>query len=88
MASAAELQDAVRDAAQYDDRLVFEKFIAGRELTVAVLDGRALPIVEIAPAVGFYDYRSKYMPGNTQYRVPAELPADVGDGAVAKVDGG
>jgi len=77
MASAAELQDAVRDAAQYDERLVFEKFIAGRELTIAVLDGRALPIVEIAPTVGFYDYRSKYTPGNTQYDVPADVPADI-----------
>lgn len=68
---------AVRDAAQYDDRLVFETFIPGRELTVAVVKGRALPVVEIAPKLGFYDYRSKYTPGNTEYHVPADVPAAV-----------
>lgn len=71
------LAAAVRDAGQYDDRLVFETFIPGRELTVAVLDGRALPVVEIAPKQGFYDYRSKYTPGNTEYHVPADIPPEV-----------
>jgi D-alanine-D-alanine ligase len=72
-----DLAAAIQDAAQYDERLVFESFIAGRELTVAVLEGRALPVVEIAPKQGFYDYRSKYTPGNTEYHVPADIPAEV-----------
>jgi len=74
---AGELAAAVQDAAQFDERLVFETFIPGRELTVAVVEGRALPVVEIAPRVGFYDYRSKYTPGNTEYHVPAAIPPEV-----------
>jgi D-alanine-D-alanine ligase len=74
---AGDLAAAVGDAARYDERLVFETFIPGRELTVAVLDGRALPVVEIAPKQGFYDYRSKYTPGNTEYHVPADIPPEV-----------
>jgi D-alanine-D-alanine ligase len=54
-----------------------EEFIPGREVTVAVLDGEALPVVEIIPEAGFYDYRHKYTKGQTRYVVPAELPAEV-----------
>jgi D-alanine-D-alanine ligase len=72
---ASEVKAAVVAAAPYDARIVFEQFIPGREMTVAVLDGQALPVVEIVPQVGVYDYRSKYTPGSSRYQVPAEIPA-------------
>ena len=51
--------------------------MAGRELTVGVLDGEALPVVEVIPETGFYDYESKYTPGRTRYVCPAALtPAE------------
>jgi D-alanine-D-alanine ligase len=52
-----------------------EKFIPGRELTVAILDGKALPVVEIKPLNGWYDYTNKYTHGKTDYICPAELNA-------------
>ena len=54
-----------------------EPFIAGRELTVGILDDRALPIVEIVPADGLYDYNAKYERDDTQYIVGPELPSSV-----------
>lgn len=51
-----------------------EERIMGRELTVGVLDGRALPVIEIVPKSGIFDYRSKYTKGMTDYLVPAPLP--------------
>ena len=73
---ASELEAALDDAFQYGAVLI-EEFIPGREVTVAVLDGEALPVVEIIPEAGFYDYRHKYTKGQTRYVVPAELPAEV-----------
>lgn len=49
----------------------------GRETTVAILDGVALPVVEVRPQTGVYDYQSKYTRGATQYFCPAELPVEV-----------
>jgi len=54
--------------------LLVETFIPGRELTAAVLGGQALPLVEIIPASGLYDYQHKYEKGRTRYACPAELP--------------
>jgi D-alanine-D-alanine ligase len=68
------LPAALDDAFRYPPVLV-EAFIPGREITVAVLGGRALPVVEIVPETGFYDYRHKYTKGQTRYVCPAELPA-------------
>lgn len=66
----------IAQAAPYDTRLMFEEFIPGREMTVALLEGRALPVVEIIPQAGVYDYRSKYTAGSSRYQVPAEIPAE------------
>ncbi|OGC95203.1 MAG: hypothetical protein A2W25_02020 [candidate division Zixibacteria bacterium RBG_16_53_22] len=63
----------VQRAAEYSDLLLFEKFIPGRELTVAVLDDQPLPVVEMRPHDGFYDYRHKYTAGMTDYLCPAPL---------------
>lgn len=71
----AALKPAIEDAFRYPPVLV-EEFIPGRELTVAVLEGRALPAVEIIPEEGFYDFRHKYSKGHTRYEVPAELSGD------------
>ncbi len=54
-------------------QLLIEEYIDGRELTVGILDDRALPIVEIIPRSGFYDYTRKYTPGQSEYVVPAQL---------------
>jgi len=54
-----------------------ERRIRGRELTIGVLDGKALGIVEIVSASGVYDYAAKYTPGSTEYRFPAELTDSV-----------
>lgn len=70
----SELAVAVNAAAQIDERVLIEEFIVGREVTVAVLDGAALPIVEVKPKSGFYDYESKYTQGATEYFCPADLP--------------
>lgn len=72
-----DLAGAVENAGAYDTRLLFETFIPGREMTVAILDGRALPVVEIVPHAGFYDYRNKYTAGSSSYHVPADIPPAV-----------
>ena len=64
------LAGALAEASRYDRQLLVEKYIAGRELTAAVLDGRPLPLVEIIPEGGFYDYEAKYLSrGKTHYIV-------------------
>jgi D-alanine-D-alanine ligase len=73
----SELSAAVQLAADYDGHILIEDYIAGRELTVAVLGDQALPVVEIIPRSGFYDYRAKYTAGESTYVCPAELEPDV-----------
>jgi D-alanine-D-alanine ligase len=55
-----ELESAVREAANYDRELLVEKFVPGRELTIGILGDQALPILEIIPKGGFYDFKNKY----------------------------
>jgi len=73
------LEKAFEIAAEYSDELIVEKYIPGREVTVAVLDGKPLPIVEIVPEGGFYDYKRKYTKGTSRYIVPAPLDEDVAE---------
>jgi D-alanine-D-alanine ligase len=75
--TAADLPAALAAAATYDSRLIFEEFIPGREMTVAIVDDKALPVVEIVPQAGVYDYKSKYTAGTSRYQVPAEIPPTV-----------
>ena len=63
-------------AFKYEDRVLVEKFIPGRELTVGVLDGKAMPVTEIIPKSGFYDYKNKYQPGMTDEPCPAPITAE------------
>ena len=69
-----QLGRALNDAFSYSDSVMAERFIEGRELTVAVLGDEALPVVEIKPKDGFYDYLHKYTKGYTDYFCPADLP--------------
>ena len=74
--SASELPAAVELAFEHDTDVLIEEFIEGTEITVAVLGNdelEALPVIEIVPASGFYDYYSKYTPGATEEIVPARI---------------
>ena len=56
---------------------MIEEFVQGREFSVGVIEGKALPIIEIAPIQGFYDYKNKYKAGSAVETCPAELPEEV-----------
>lgn len=58
-----------------DESLMIEEYIAGREMTVAVMDGKALGMLEILPAKDFYDYTAKYSNGGARHVVPTDIPA-------------
>jgi D-alanine-D-alanine ligase len=68
-----ELALAIEDAFKYDDKLIIEEYIPGREITVGIIEDRALPIVEIVPKRKFFDFTAKYEKGLTDYIVPAEI---------------
>jgi D-alanine-D-alanine ligase len=72
-----ELGAAVADALKYDSEVLVEQLINGRELTVGVLGSQVLPVVEIRPLDGFYDYTNKYTKGKTEYFCPAPLSEDL-----------
>jgi D-alanine-D-alanine ligase len=76
-AEAAEVPAALEFAAGFGDTVLVEEYIPGREVTVAMLGGEALPVIEIIPSHGIYDYECKYTPGLSTYVCPAELPAEV-----------
>ena len=68
-----DLRAAIDDAFRYDDKLIIEEYISGREITVGIIEDRALPIVEIVPKRKFFDFTAKYEKGLTEYIVPAEI---------------
>ncbi len=70
---ASELQPAIAEAFKHDDEVMLEQFIAGRELTVSILGGLALPVGEIIPKKEIYDYECKYTPGMATETFPAAL---------------
>jgi D-alanine-D-alanine ligase len=82
-----EVPGALMAALAYDDRLLMERYVAGRELAVSVIgneDPQALPIVEAIPlGREFYDFESRYTPGATDLRAPADLPDKVADEVVS-----
>jgi D-alanine-D-alanine ligase len=79
--SVADLPGAMMAAFAYGDTALVERFVVGTEVAVSVVDDgsgpRALPVVEIVPDGGFYDYGARYTAGATEFFVPARLPADV-----------
>ena len=68
-------QAALELAFRYEDHVIAEEYITGRELTVGLLDGEPMPVIEIIPKSGFYDYKNKYQPGLTEELCPAPLTA-------------
>ena len=68
---------ALMEAFSYENQVVVEQFITGREFSVAVVDGKAYPVIEIAPLEGFYDYKNKYSAGSCVETCPADLPASL-----------
>lgn len=71
-----ELLPALIEAGNYDDEILVEKYLPGKEITVGILEEIPLPIIEIVPKSGFYDFHSKYTKGETQYIIPARLPRE------------
>lgn len=71
--SLAELRERADDAARFDRWILVERLIRGREVAVGLLDGNALGAIEIEPKGGFYDYKSKYQKGQSEYHFPARL---------------
>ena len=74
--SADELRDALELGLHYGSKCVIEQYIQGREIQIAVLDGEALPSIEIIPKKGFYDYANKYQPGAAEEVCPSPIPAE------------
>ncbi len=73
----AEYKKAVGEAFSYEGRVIVESYIKGREFTDGVIEGKALPVVEIAPKEGFYDYKNKYQAGATVETCPAEISPEL-----------
>jgi D-alanine-D-alanine ligase len=79
---ASELDSAMAEAAKYDRKLLIEKFVSGRELTIGILGDQALPILEIIPKGGFYDFNNKYpflnpqAGGGAEHVCPAEIDSN------------
>src|SRR5207249_8632193 len=85
---------ALAEAMRYDSQVLMEERIAGREATVGILAGAALPLVEVRPDSGVYDYQSKYTAGTTEYLCPAPFDLEstariqaAGLGAFAAIGG-
>lgn len=72
-----EYKKAIKAAFLYENEVVIEQYIDGREFSVGVMDGKALPIIEIAPIEGFYDYKNKYKAGSAVETCPADLPLKI-----------
>lgn len=72
-----EYEEALENAFSYENEVVVEEYISGREFSVGVVDGKAYPVIEIRPLSGFYDYKNKYQPGSTIETCPAELSPEL-----------
>ena len=73
----ADLGNALELAGKYSNDILIEKYIPGREMTVAILGDTPLPVIEIKPKHGVYDYECKYQSGMTSYEVPAKISDDL-----------
>ncbi|WP_274420860.1 D-alanine--D-alanine ligase family protein [Blautia sp. XA-2221] len=72
-----EYMKALDEAFAYEEEVVVEEFIQGTEYTVAVVDGKAYPVVQIVPCQGFYDYENKYKPGAVKETCPAPISQEL-----------
>ena len=71
--SVYQFKEAVDLAFSLEDEIIVEEYVKGREFSVAVIDGKALPVIEIEPLNGFYDYKNKYSAGATKETCPAKV---------------
>ena len=74
-----EFKSALDEAFKWEDNLIIEEYVEGREFSVGVINYKALPIIEIAPIQGFYDYKNKYKAGATKETCPANLPKEISE---------
>lgn len=72
----AEYKEALKKSFSYEDEVVVEPYIKGREFAVGIIDGKALPVIEIIPKTGFFDYANKYQDGCTEEICPAEIDSE------------
>lgn len=72
-----EYNQAIEASFRYEDELIIEEYIKGREFAVGIIEGKALPVIEIIPNSGFFDYKNKYQDGCTQEICPAQIPEDI-----------
>lgn len=77
--SEKELDAALEEAFRWETELVIEEYVEGREFSVGVVGDEVLPVIEIAPIEGFYDYKNKYKAGSAVETCPADLPLEVSD---------
>ncbi|PID57455.1 MAG: D-alanine--D-alanine ligase [Ignavibacteriae bacterium] len=75
--SSKDIEEAVALSLKYSDVVLIEEFIAGREIAIAIIDGKTFPLLEIIPKHEIYDYECKYKDGMSEYIVPAELDKNV-----------
>jgi D-alanine-D-alanine ligase len=71
-----EIVSALKEAGKYDEEILVEEFMKGKEITVGMLEDIPMPVIEIVPKSGFYDYHSKYTKGETEYVIPARIPRE------------
>lgn len=69
--------EALEKSFRYEDEVVIEEYIKGREFACGIIDGKALPPIEIIPKQGFFDYANKYQDGATEEVCPADIPEEV-----------
>lgn len=75
----SEFKAALDEAFRWENELIIEEYVEGREFSVGVIDFKALPVIEIAPVQGFYDYKNKYKAGSAVETCPADLPKDISE---------
>lgn len=74
-----EYREAIEKSFRYEDEVVIEPYIKGREFACGIIDGKALPVIEIIPKTGFFDYANKYQAGATQEICPAPIPDKIAE---------
>ena len=74
---------AIKNARTYDKKVMVERYIEGDEITVGIVNGEVLPVVQVRPSSGFYDFEAKYKKGMTEYIVPAKISKSVAKKAAA-----
>jgi D-alanine-D-alanine ligase len=78
-----EVGPAIKSARTYDRKVMVERYIEGDEITVGIVNGEVLPVVQVKPSSGFYDFEAKYTKGMTEYIVPAKITRPIAKKAAA-----